>query len=388
MVKSSRLPPARAEHIGSFLRPAELHAEIERVYAPNHTALLAEERAKDLSRLHALEDKYIKEAIKKQRAAGLTVLTDGEFRRYMFTGSFYDSVDGGEVGGPGVAFYDNDGKELRYQGLPIVSRRLRKIDSPAVRETKFMKANTDSRFKVTFPAGSFFELPFVYQNGITEKVYKSHEELVAHMIDLESEQIDEAIAAGLNYVQFDFPLYPMLIAQSYLDVFAQMGASFKQLMDRSIAADKKIADRLPDHVTRGIHLCRGNWRSRHMVSGSLEPVAERMFNELPYDAFFIEWEDIRREGGYESLRFVPKGKMVIMGIVNSKVPDVESADALVRKIESAAKYLDISQLGISPQCGFASTMHGNELDESAQWRKLEEMVKAADRVWVGESIAA
>lgn len=388
MAKSSRLPPARAEHIGSFLRPAELHAEIERVYAPKHTALLAEERAKDLSRLHALEDKYIRDVIKKQRDVGLSVLTDGEFRRYMFTGSFHDSVDGLEVGGPGVAFYDNDGKELRYQGLPIVSKRLRKIDSPAVRETQFMKANTDGRFKVTFPAGSFFELPFVYQNGITEKVYSSHEELVAHMIALESEQIDEAIAAGLNYVQFDFPLYPMLVSKPYLDVFAQMGASFQQLMDRSIAADKKIAERLPDHVTRGIHLCRGNWRSRFMVSGSLETVAERMFNELPYDAFFIEWEDIEREGGYEALRFVPKGKVVIVGIVNSKVPDVESADSLVRKIETASKYLDVSQLGISPQCGFASTMHGNELGEAAQWRKLEEMVKAADRVWAGASMAA
>jgi len=388
MPKSSRLPPARAEHIGSFLRPAELHAEMERVYAPKHTALLAEERAKDLSRLHAIEDKCIREIIKKQREVGLTVLTDGEFRRYMFTGSFYDSVDGLEVGGPGVAFYDNEGKELRYQGLPIVSRRLRRVDNPLVRETQFMKANTDARFKVTIPAGSFFELPFVYQNGITEKVYKNHEELVAHMIALECEQIDEAIAAGLDYIQFDFPLYPMLISKQYLDVFAQMGASFEQLMDRSIAADKKLAERLPDHVTRGIHLCRGNWRSRHMVSGSLEPVAERMFNELPYDAFFIEWEDIAREGGYETLRYVPKGKMVIMGIVNSKVPEVESAVSLVRKIESAARYLDISQLGISPQCGFASTMHGNELGEAAQWRKLEEMVKAADKVWAGASLAA
>ena len=388
MPQSSRLPAARAEHIGSFLRPAELHAEIERVYTPKHTALLAEERAKDLSRLHAIEDTCIKEVIKKQQSIGLTVLTDGEFRRYMFTGSFYDSVDGLEVGGPGVAFYDEKGEELRYQGLPIVSRRLRKVDNPLAREVKFMKANTDARFKATIPAGSFYELPFVYLNGVTEKVYKSHEELVEQINAIQNELIDEAIAAGLEYIQFDYPLYPMLISQMYLDIFKQMGASFKQLMDRSIAADKKIAERLPSHVTRAIHLCRGNWKSRFMVSGSLEPVAERMFNELPYDAFFIEWENIEREGGYEALRFVPKGKMVIMGIVSTKVSEVEPADSLVRKIESAAKYLDISQLGISPQCGFASTMHGNELSEAAQWRKLEEMVKAADKVWVGESIAA
>jgi methionine synthase II (cobalamin-independent) len=388
MAKSTRLPPARAEHIGSFLRPPELAAELERIYEPKHTALLADERRKDLSRLHAIEDKCIKDVIGKQEQVGLTVLTDGEFRRYMFTGSFYDSVEGLEVGGPGVAFYDSEGKELRYQGLPIVSGRLRKIDNPMVREINFMKANTDSRFKVTIPAGSFFELPFVYQNGVTERVYNSHEELVEHINAIQNELIDEAIAAGLEYIQFDYPLYPMLISQMYLDIFKQMGASFEQLMDRSIAADKKIVERLPSHVTRGIHLCRGNWRSRFMVSGSLEPVAERMFSELPYDGFFIEWEDIKREGGYESLRFVPKGKMVIMGIVNSKVPDVESADSLVRKIESAAKYLDVSQLGISPQCGFASTMHGNELTEDAQWRKLEEMVKAADKVWAGEAVAA
>jgi 5-methyltetrahydropteroyltriglutamate--homocysteine methyltransferase len=388
MAKASRQPAARAEHIGSFLRPAELSAEVQRVYAPNHTALLAEERAKDLSKLHAIEDKCIKDVIKKQHGAGLTVVTDGEFRRYMFTGSFYDSVDGLEVGGPGVAFYDNEGKELRYQGLPVVSRRLRRIDNALAREVKFVKANTDGRFKATIPAGSFYELPFAYQNGVTEKVYKSHEELVEHINKIQNELIDEAIAAGLEYIQFDYPIYPMLISQMYLDIFKQMGASFKQLMDRSIAADKKIAERLPSHVTRAMHLCRGNWRSRFMVSGSLEPVAERMFNELPYDAFFIEWEDIEREGGYESLRFVPKGKMVIMGIVNSKVPEVESADSLVRKIESAGKYLDVSQLGISPQCGFASTMHGNELSEAAQWRKLEEMVKAADKVWAGASMAA
>src|SRR5262245_21515427 len=388
MPKSSRLPPARAEHIGSFLRPADLAAELERVYEPKHTALLSQEREKDLSRLHAIEDTCIKEVIKKQRQVGLTVLTDGEFRRYMFTGSFYDSVEGLEVGGPGVAFYDNEGKELRYQGLPIVSGRLRKIENPISREINFMKANTESRFKITIPAGSFFELPFVYQNGVTEKVYKSHEELVEHINAIQNELIDEAIAAGLEYIQFDYPLYPMLISQMYLDIFKQMGASFEQLMDRSIAADRKIADRLPAHVTRAIHLCRGNFRSRFMVSGSLEPVAERMFNELPYDGFFIEWEDIAREGSYEALRFVPKGKMVIMGIVNSKVPEVEPADSLVRKIESASKYLDVSQLGISPQCGFASTMHGNELGEAEQWRKLEEMVKAAEKVWAGQSIAA
>jgi 5-methyltetrahydropteroyltriglutamate--homocysteine methyltransferase len=379
---ASRPAPPRADHVGSLLRPAELYAEIERVYAPQHTALLAEEREQDLSRLRELEDTCIRRAVERQLDIGLEVVTDGEFRRFMFTGSFYDSVDGLQVGGDGVPFFDAEGNELRYQGLPVVNSRLRKIDSPAVRETEFLRSITDARFKVTFPCGSFFELPFVYKNGVTENVYDSHEELVGHMMSIQREQIDEAVAAGLKYVQLDYPLYPMLLDEQYLDIFAAMdGSTFDSLMDRCIAADRAIIEGLPDDVTRAIHLCRGNWKSRHMVSGSLEPVAERFFTELPYDAFFIEWEDVRREGGYEALRQVPKGPIVYLGIVNTKVPEVESADSLVRKIESATQYIDVSQLAISPQCGFASTMHGNELDEDAQWRKLEEMVKAAEMVW-------
>jgi 5-methyltetrahydropteroyltriglutamate--homocysteine methyltransferase len=379
---ASRPAPPRADHVGSLLRPAELYAEIERVYAPQHTALLAEEREQDLSRLRELEDACIRRAVERQLDIGLEVVTDGEFRRFMFTGSFYDSVDGLQVGGDGVPFFDAEGNELRYQGLPVVNSRLRKIDSPAVRETEFLRSITDARFKVTFPCGSFFELPFVYKNGVTENVYDSHEELVGHMMSIQREQIDEAVAAGLTYVQLDYPLYPMLLDEQYLGIFAAMdGSTFDSLMDRCIAADRAIIDGLPGDVTRAIHLCRGNWKSRHMVSGSLEPVAERFFTELPYDAFFIEWEDVRREGGYEALRQVPKGPIVYLGIVNTKVPEVESADSLVRKIESATQYIDVSQLAISPQCGFASTMHGNELDEDAQWRKLEEMVKAAEMVW-------
>lgn len=383
MPNASRPAPPRADHVGSLLRPKELYDEIERVYAPKHTALLAEEREQDLSRLHELEDKYIRQAVAKQEEIGLEIVTDGELRRFMFTGSFYDSVDGLQVGGEGVRFYDAEGNEQRYQGLPVVARRLRKIDNPSVRETEFLKSITDSRFKVTYPAGSFFELPFVYKNGVTENVYDSHEELVADMIAIERELIDEAIAAGLRYIQLDYPLYPILLDQEYLDIFQAVdGSTFDSLMDRCVAADERILEGLPGDVTRAIHLCRGNFRSRWMVSGSLEPVAERFFN-LPYDAFFMEWEDVSREGGYDTLRHVPKGPIIYLGIVNTKVAEVEPADSLVRKIESATQYIDVSQLAISPQCGFASTMHGNELDEDAQWRKLEEMVKAAEKVWGG-----
>jgi 5-methyltetrahydropteroyltriglutamate--homocysteine methyltransferase len=385
----TRPAPPRAEHVGSLLRPPELYAEIERVYAPQHTALLAEERAQDRTRLRELEDACIRDAVAKQEQLGLEVVTDGEFRRFMFTGSFYDSVEGLQVGSEGVPFYDAEGKEERYQGLPLINARLRKIDSPAVRETEFLRSVTDRRFKVTLPAASFYVLPFVYKNGVTENVYDSHQELLDDIIATERVQIDEAIAAGLRYIQLDYPLYPMLLDQQYLEIFAAMdGSTFDSLMDRCIEADRRILEGLPDDVTRAIHLCRGNWRSRHMVSGSLEPVAERFFNELPYDAFFVEWDDTDREGGYEPLRHVPKGPTVFLGAVSTKIARVQPADEIVRKIEAASQYLDVSQLGISPQCGFASTMHGNELDEDAQWGKLEEMMKAAEKVWGGAAAGA
>jgi methionine synthase II (cobalamin-independent) len=381
MTDAARPAPPRADHVGSLLRPPELYAEIERVYAPGHTALLAEERRQDLSRLHDIEDACIRRVVARQEKLGLEVVTDGEFRRYMFTGSFYDSVEGLQVGGEGVPFFDTEGNEQRYQGLPVVNEHLRRIDNPAVRETEFMREITDRRFKVTMPAASFYELPFVYKNGVTEHVYDSHEQLVGHMMSLQREQMDEAVAAGLKYIQLDYPLYPMLLDEQYLEIFKAMdGSTFDSLMDRCVAADERILEGLPDDVTRAIHLCRGNWKSRHMVNGALDPVAERFF-ALPYDAFFVEWENREREGDFSALRFVPKGPVVYLGIVDTKFPEVEPAESLVRKIEEAAQYLDVDQLAISPQCGFASTMHGNELDEDAQWRKLEEMVKAAEQIW-------
>jgi len=373
--------PARAEIIGSLLRPPELKQLVDEIYEPGHSALLAEERAKDLSGLHALEDELIRDAVKRQIDIGLDVVSDGEFRRFMFTGSFYDAVDGLGPGTGQVPFTDETGKIDYYTGLPIVQSRLRKIDSPGAHEAAFLKSITDYPFKVTFPAASIFWFPFAFVQGVTDKVYADQAEMVDHMIQIEREQVADAIAAGATYVQFDWPIYPMLGDPAGVGLLKELGVDPSWLLDRMIEADQKVIEGIPDGVRKGFHLCRGNHKSKWIYNGPMDAYAERMFNELPYDVFLLEWEDTQREGDYSALRFAPKGPIVAMGIMSSKKPRVETVDELVRHIEDASRFLDLDHLALCPQCGFASTFHGNELTEDAQWRKLENLVEAANKLW-------
>ena len=375
-------PIARAEHVGSLLRPPALKHLVEQTYEPGHSTLLAEERAKDLGELHAAEDEAIREAVRRQIDSGLDVVTDGEFRRFMFTGSFYDGVEGVGAGTGQVPFTNDEGELELYDGAPVVNGKLRKIDSPAAREAAFLTELTDHPFKVTFPAASFFLYPVAsFIEGVTDAFYATREEMVERIIDIEREQVADAIAAGATYVQFDWPVYPALGDEGAVAFFRQLGIDIAWLMDRMIEVDRRIIEGLPENVRTGLHLCRGNHKSKWIYRGSMDAYAERLFNELPYDVFLVEWEDTAREGDYSPLRFVPPGPIVAMGIVSSKKPRVETVDELQRHIEDAARHLDVSQLALSPQCGFASTYIGNEVTEEIQWRKLETIAAAADAIW-------
>jgi 5-methyltetrahydropteroyltriglutamate--homocysteine methyltransferase len=381
--RNVRWPP-RAEHVGSLKRPARLIAAVQEVYEPGHTAMLEQERGRDLSELRRVEDELIREAVAKQRAAGLDVVSDGEFRRVLFTNSFYDAVDGLGPSAEPVLFHDSQGCNVRFAGLPTIEKRLRKVDSPAKREAEFLSDVTDAPFKITFPAGSWWCAPHVAGPLRTLKGYDSPEEFTAHAIELQRGLMAEAIDAGACYIQLDSPPYvwlgdPVLRGE----VLPKLGYDLDALLDRFVEADNAILEGLPEDVQYGFHLCRGNFRSRWMMGGSIEPYAERLFNELPYDSFLIEWEDTGREGDYSPLRFVPKGPTVVMGIVSSKDPRVESDDEIVRRLADASRYLDLEQLALSPQCGFASALEGNDLGEDDQWRKLEAIGRVADRLWGG-----
>lgn len=366
--------PARAETVGSLLRPAPLRAAIDRVYEPGHHALLAEERAKDLEGLRQAEDDAIRAAVRRQIECGLDVVSDGEFRRYMFTNSFWDAVDGVATDNP-VEFTNARGERVVLT-LHAVRRRLRKVASPAAREAAFLASITDYPFKVTFPAASLFAHPF----GVSPDAYESADAFLDHALEIERELIAEAVAAGCRYVQLDFPLYPYLCDERWRDRFEAAGHGFGELLERALAADRAVLEGLPEGVTTALHLCRGNYRSSWLLAGSLMPVAERLF-ELPYDAFLVEWDDLGRDGGFEPLRLVPPGRIVVMGIVSSKTAVLESEEELLRRMDEAAGFLPLDQLAISPQCGFASVVDGNELDEETQWRKLELVARVADRLW-------
>jgi 5-methyltetrahydropteroyltriglutamate--homocysteine methyltransferase len=381
-VKAARLP-ARAEVVGSLLRPASLRGAVEAFYAEGHSAIQAEERDKDRTALRELEDEAIREAVLRQIDLGLDVVTDGEFRRWMFLNSFYDAVEGFRTDNV-VTFSNARGEDAPLRVHEIVER-LRPVDSPAAREAAFVaEVAAGYPFKVTFPAASIFRHPYSYKPGITSG-YDSLDAFVAHAIEIERALVADAISAGARYVQFDFPLYPYLVDRAWIERFEAGGHHIDALVDAAIAADTAVLEGIPDDVTVALHICRGNFRSSWMCEGSLEPVAERVFGELPYDAFLVEWDDLGRDGGFEPVRHLREGATMVMGIVSTKTPIIESEDDLRRKMEEAASFVggDLDRIAISPQCGFASVMVGNEIDEDTQWRKLELVARVADDLWPG-----
>ena len=373
--------PARAETVGSLLRPPALRAAVEAYYEEGHSAVLAEERAKDRGVLRRAEDAAIRQAVRHQIDAGLDVVTDGEFRRWMFMNSFYDALDGIRTGKT-VSFRNVGGEDVELHIHEVVDR-LRPVDSPAAREAAFMAGITDGfPFKVTFPAASIFTHPFTTVMGPEGRGYPSLEAFVAHAIELERDLVAEAIAAGARSIQFDFPLYPYLVDPAWIARFEAGGHRIDALLEAALAADREVLAAIPEGVTSALHICRGNFRSSWMCEGSLEPVAERVFGELPYDAFLVEWDDLGRDGGYEPIRHLRPGSTMVMGLVSSKTRRLEDEDDLVRRMDEAAAIVGgMDRLALSPQCGFASVVVGNETDEDVQWRKLELVGRVADRLW-------
>ena len=377
----------RAEMVGSLLRPRAVTDAIDSIYGGLTTAmptLVLQEKALQLQRLNRIADAEIRRVVQRQIDAGLDVVTDGEMRRPTFLSSFYDAVEGL---GAAENFFEvkDDSGNVVYRGYadPIVTAPLRKASSPLVQDATFLRSITDFPFKLTIPAPSYFLTDFV---GLPRQVYPSRRELLAAVLAIEKELVAEAIAAGANWIQFDFPIYPALVDEQYTArLLKEVSVKNRdELLRLSLQADSSVTQGIPDDVTVGLHLCRGNLEGGFW-SGSLAPIAEAMFNELPHDRFLFEWEDIAREGDYEPIKYVPKGRIMALGLVSTKKPRVESVDELVRQLDSAAKYLGLQQLALCTQCGFASLCGDHLVEaEDAQWRKLEVIGQTADRVWGGK----
>lgn len=381
-----RLPrnPPRAESVGSLLRPPALKSLFERAYSRHvsHVArfLDAEERTL-ATQLETIADTAIRDAVNRQINAGLDVVTDGEMRRAHFANSLFDAL-GGIAENPAHYEYFAGDDPVAPPPEPLALERMWLVENPLIKEITFLESVTDYPYKVTILAPSAALYASVEFN---EDVYPTRDAFVAHTVELLREIALGAVDAGARYVQFDFPLYPGLVDPDKSDDLLQAaGKDQDSLLSDALAADRAVVQGLPADVTVALHICRGNFRSQWWSKGSLEPVAERMFNELPFHRFLIEWEDTDREGDYRPLRFVPRnGPTVVMGVVSSKVPDLEREDEIMRRMDAAATYLDYDQLALSPQCGFASVWYGNKVSEEVQWAKLELIGRVAERIWGG-----
>ena len=374
----------RNDVVGSLLRPAKLKEARNRF----------DEGKISLEELRRIEDQEVRDAVALQEQVGLDIVTDGEYRRLNFQDSFGESVTGYDAGRPSLNFYEKrveGGSPLRRWEIPdqgeqkgaAVSQRRPVIEkiglarNVPLEEFRFLKAAAQKPAKVALIGPDRIAQRFDWQNS--KRVYSGLDEFVADVVKVEREIIRGLVDAGCRYVQIDAPGYTAYVDAPSLAAMRARGEDPKENFSRSLKADNQVLEGFGD-VTFGIHLCRGNQRSMWHREGSYDDIAERLLNELKHDRFLFEY-DTPRAGGFEPLRFLPKGKMIVLGLVSTKVPELESVDELKRRIEEAARYVPLEQIAISPQCGFSSDAVGNLISLDDQKRKLEVVVETARRVW-------
>ena len=362
----------RADHVGSFLRPKELlDARVNPEVNPEQ--------------LREMEDRHILRILERQRDLGFKVFTDGELRRRGFMSDFNESVAGMDnqeeiarswkAGSGAVALSVSN----RLPG--VVSEKIRQKKRLTRHEVGFLQQHSPGDIKMTVPTANQFPA-IAYKKGISEQAYPTYSEFLWDIVPIIKSEIQALVKEGVPYIQIDAPRYSYYIDPKWRGyVKDQMGVDPEQALDEAIRVDNECLEGARrEGAVCAIHLCRGNNRSQWYAEGGYDPIAEKLFHQLNVDAFLLEYES-ERAGTFEPLRFVPPGKTVVLGIVSSKLPELESPDDLMRRIEEASRYVAIENLALSPQCGFASTMEGNLLTEDQQWRKLELVMKTARRVW-------
>ena len=361
-------PPFRAEHIGSLLRPPALTAAFRSHQAGGMTD----------AAFHEVQDTSIREAIALQQEAGLRVVTDGEFRRGSYWGHFIGPVEGLTVEEAAFKFRDDHGHEQAFIA-PHVAGKVRRNRGISTDEFAFLKTATSATPKVTLPSPPTFHF-WRGRDGIDPVAYDGPTAFFADFAQVYREEIAALAARGATYVQLDEVPLAMLCDPVVCDSLRQRGEDPDALVGIYIDAINHAVTGRPDGVTVGLHLCRGNFKGKHLSEGGYEPVAERMFNEIDVDVFFLEY-DSARAGDFAPLRFVPAGKSVVLGLVSSKSAEMEAVDDLVRRIDDAGRYIAVDRLGISPQCGFASAVSGNPITIEVEKKKLSLVVETAARVW-------
>jgi 5-methyltetrahydropteroyltriglutamate--homocysteine methyltransferase len=367
----------RADNIGSLLRPPELLEA---------RAALREGRI-DPIQAREVEDRSILKALEMQKAAGVQIFTDGEYRRDIFTADITKAMDGLVPGKPVVKFeWRGKGKELAEESQEgnlqyIVGGKLTKKGRFTPNEAPFLKQHAPGPFKVCTPAAMQHAI-MRYRPGVTDKFYPTVHDMLQDVATIMREEVQALIDEGASYIQLDAPSYSNFFDQNRRELLKQSGINLDEALDAAIAADNAIIANLEssESVLTGIHFCRGNKRSAWGAEGSYEPIAEKAFGSLKMDRFLLEF-DSDRAGGFDPLRFVPKGKTVVLGLVTTKEPPLESEGELLRRIEQASKYVPMENLAVSTQCGFASAASGNLISWDDMQRKLELVAETARKVW-------
>ena len=363
--------PSRADHVGSFLRPRSV------IEARTHRAA----DNIDYEQLRAIEDEAIAELIKWEESLGLQAITDGEFRRHFFHTDFLLQLAGvEETGGIRKAFKNDKGVDVHFAPPKIViTGKVEHVKPIQRRDYEFLASHTTRTPKVAIPSPTMLHFR-AGRAGIPEDVYPEMQDFYDDVAAAYRVEIADLADAGCRYIQLDDTNLAYLCDASHRQDAENRGMNpdaithdYAQLINASFAG-------APADMVRAMHLCRGNFRSSWAAEGGYEPVAEVMFNACDIDAFFLEYDDAR-SGDFAPLSFLPKGKTVVLGLVSTKLGEIESKDEIKRRIDEAAKFADIDQLALSPQCGFASTVHGNDITTEQQAAKIRLCVEVAEEVW-------
>jgi 5-methyltetrahydropteroyltriglutamate--homocysteine methyltransferase len=361
-------PPFRADHVGSLLRPQVLRQAF-RQHASQEI---------DDAEFKKLQDQCIREVVALQESVGLQVVTDGEFRRGSYWGRFVERTEGFSIKPASFKFRNDAGHEVEFTA-PYARNKIRRARALALDEFDFLRTVTKVTCKITLPAPS--TMHFYRCNDFADRtIYPDEDGFFNDLARIFQEEIAELAEARCRYVQLDEVAVALLCDPAICGEVKRSGRNPDALVDLYIASINQAVSKCPANVTIGVHMCRGNFKGHYLGAGGYESVAERFFAQTNVNHFLLEY-DTSRAGDFAPLRFVPKTKGVVLGLVSTKTPWLESLGDLKRRAEDAARYIDLDRLAISPQCGFASTVAGNPITEADERAKLARVVEAARTIW-------
>jgi 5-methyltetrahydropteroyltriglutamate--homocysteine methyltransferase len=360
----------RADHVGSLLRPTKLL---------DARAAHAEGRLTS-DQLRDIENTAILQALELQRETGIEVFTDGEYRRSTFRSVFADAVEGTVLVESGREWRNAQSDPQQSRSERVVGNKLRQIRRLAAHESSFLVKNALRPCKITVPSAGYLGSRN-YRQGITDRVYPSIGALLRDISQIIRNEIVALIGEGVTYVQLDAPGYAAFVDQDQRQLMVASGIDPDRQFEECLAADNLSIEGLQsERIILAMHVCRGNSRSKWHSQGGYEPIADKLFNQLDIHTFLLEY-DSERAGSFEPLRFVPKGKHIVLGLVTTKEGKLEAQEDLLRRIDEASKYVVLENLSLSPQCGFASGASGNLLSWDDQRRKLELVAETARKAW-------